>query len=632
MFLSITSRERFVMSSATATPVKTDPAAASKTANGDTIVRTESVEIPTEGQVTVSLSQVDTSTFPNYRQEVDEEEIHDLFKSIKEHGQLEDCAGSFNADGSQVCMWSGGRRFEAMQRIALEKLVREYNEANGKQSTDEGFIPLGGFGFESRLNREKILQAGGDWAVKYKAALDAAQIRFFVSPVEDETDALCKSIEANKHVKPSIKDTCNLIAKLIDSGKYNGKQIAKKLNLSEAAVTTHKKVAGFADYLRELFKEGADLSGLGLEKPEDIESERQTLLTAIGEWERRIAIAKENEKRGHLAIGKSVAQEFVDAVDNKKEPMHIRGVANLLKFVTQVGDNGKPTLNPTPQIPQFRPKLADARKVGKFVEPATTTTPATEGKADGTAPTTSATAPVSNAVDINTLSKEQQAEFDKAANAITGAAQVSQAGTATPATGPAQRPALSAEDQAKVAEVNAANDGGLVDGEVNDNAGLDDESLDDLMPTDAQLQAEADAAGDAGDGTPVGGATLPSAEKVVTDGQLRNKAADGAAVSPYSVKPPEKIEQLIKLVLDGGTQETATFIDQAGYIQSALWMAGNIGLEKPNKILRDYYVIFGEQANAYVQALEQTIKDKLGDAVLAELTQLKPKYERPNLA
>ena len=268
---------------------------------------TASIEIPLEGTYTANLMMVDAQVFPNYRKTLTEEHALQLFKEIKEHGQLTPCSGSWvktkvkklASDGkeveveeSRIGIWSGFCRFEVMQRIALEKLVKEYNAANGKESpSDEGYIVLGGFGFDSEKNRRKIWEAGGEWREKYEAALRSYPINFFTKPVENQADAALKGISANTMDKPPLRDLCEKIEALM-ADKASGitqKKIARALAMSEGAVSQHRTIYAVGAYMRDMFTKGS-MEELALKKPDEQQVMRDTLLTAVNEFERRISL------------------------------------------------------------------------------------------------------------------------------------------------------------------------------------------------------------------------------------------------------------------------------------------------------------------------------------------------------
>jgi transcriptional regulator with XRE-family HTH domain len=564
--------------------------------------------IPAEGQVTVSLLDVDDKRFPNYRKRADETHLNQLFKEIKEHGQLTPLGGTWNADGKTIGIWSGFCRLEVRRRIALEKVVKEYNEFNKKQAGDEGYIALGGLGFDSHKEREKIREAGGEWKEKYENALRAQQVEFKTTPVENDADAALKGISANTMDKPPLLDLCERIESLCQAEGITAKKVAKALGMSEPQLSHHRKISATPGYLRELFK--GDLASLGFAKKEDAEMERQVLVTAVDEFEKRLGSRKEDP----TAISFSHAREFANAVQNAKEPMPLAGVAKVLKFLTRMSDSGKPTGDATPDWDVFRAKLSDAKRIGKTDEVKDAAVPAAAAApAAGAAP--AATTPV--AVGVNTLSKEQQAEFDKAAAAASTPAPVSTGNTAatapvttTPTVG--ATPALSAEDQAKVAEIEAANAGG----------DITEESLDDLMgPSTEDLLAE--------DGTAA--PIVPGSEKDES-GKMRTKSTDAVVSDKYKMKAPERIEGLASRMLDNCADPRATMVDIAGYIQSAIWLYECVGMTAAIEACNELYVKYSEGANRYVASLEAAVKEARGEAVLVDLQQQKPKFERPKLS
>lgn len=581
-----------------------------------TIQQTQVVSIPAEGQVSVPLDQVDDTMFPNYRKNVDEDHINQLSKEIKEHGQLTPCGGSWSKDGSKIGIWSGFCRLEAMRRLATEKVVKEYNEAMGKKSGDDGYIPPGGLGFDNHKLREQIRQVGGEWAAKYEAALKAYKIDFKTIPVEDDVDAALKGISANTMDKPPLMDLCQRIDDLcnteINGAKVTAKRIAGALKMTEAQISHHRKIYATANYLRETLvgttEKPVDLTALGL-KPEEAEAERQSLATAIGEWERRLRLRKDNPQ----AISFSHAREFSNAVQNKQEPMTLAGIARLLRFLVSLSSTGKPSTDATPDWTVFNNRLRDFRKLGKAAEEPAPAAGATAAPA--------AAAPAAAAgVDTSTLSADQKAQFAAAGAAAAVATAPAQSAAQPPATTApvvAQCPALSAEDQAKMAEVNAAND-------------VPVNTLDDLVkPAETTDELLA--------GTPAAATTPPPAGQPAgpTDGQMKSKTVEGGPESVYKVKPPEKIESLANRMLDHldntDPEANATFIDQLGYLLSSVQLFGVIGMDDPVNILQEIYVNQSEAANSYIAKLEATVKECKGDEFLADVRKLRPQFTRPKL-
>lgn len=557
----------------------------------------DSKQIPLEGDYTVSLNKLDITKYKNYRLEAKEKHILELMGLLKEHGQLNSVLGAWQPDGT-IALVAGFCRYEAMERLALEKIIDEYNHAHGHPKPDnEGYIPVGSFGFDSRAKRLKVREAGGEWMKKYDAALASYQIKVTTTIIEDEADAALKNIASNAYEKPPLLDLCKQIETLMQKPGITAKKVAKALKLNETTVSLHRKINECPKFLRELFQK--DLSELA-KKPEEQQIVRDTLITAVSELERRLGLEAENPQ----SISYSHAREFAGAVMHK-EPMSLTGAAKALKDLVCMGDNGKVSDAGTPEYSVFMAKLREAKRIGK--EPAPAPAAATPPAATPT-------------VDLTTLSKEQLEQFDKAAAAVVpapaAAPPVSTGNQPAPAvpTVPASplptatptvvaQPALSPAELAKQAEIEAAN---------SEFVGTS---------TDALLDAEGDAA-------PIGETLATAADA----GQTNKKLTDAPVASKYKPKPPEKIENAANRMIDYASDtERATPIDQASYLLAAAQLFSMVGMDEAQMAANEAYVNFVEGLNKYLNLLETNVKEKSGEAVLKEIQVVRPQFVRPQL-
>jgi hypothetical protein len=572
-----------------------------------------SQEIPAEGTVTVTLAQIDVTRFKNYRKQATETHLMDLFGKIKEHKQLTPVIGAWLPNG-KIGLIAGFCRYEAMERLAMEKLVREYNQANGKEAGQEGYISLGGAGFNSRLEREKILLAGGEWKAKYEAALKGYNILVRTIVVDDDADAALKNVVENTYDKPPLADLCDRIEDLLTHPEITQKRVARALKMSEPAVSQHRKIHACPEFMRKKF--AGDLSELA-KKPEDQVVIRQQLLTAVAEFERRLSLDPENGQ----SISFSHAREFSGAIMHTKEEMTVAGIAKALKDLVVMQDNGTLSTHNTPEYGVFMAKLRDAKRLGKKGEEE----PAAAGAAAGATPTTPAAgtaAPVATH-DLSSLSQETAARFDKAGENLhpavsTGNQPAAPAATTAPTTPLAatqtpvvsKQPTLSPEDQARQAEIEASN--AAADSPASDR-------MDELTgpSTESLIAAE-------GVDTPVA---------APTDGQMKGKTTDAPVASKYRPKAPEKIEQAANRMLDYASDEQrATPIDQAGYLLASTQLFNAVGMEDAERAVNEAFVNFNEGLNKYLEALTNSVKEAKGEVVLKEIQALMPKFVRPSLA
>lgn len=565
----------------------------------DEIVRNEQVKVPVKGQFTVSLLQVNNKRYPNYRKTLREDHARELFISIKADGQLQGCGGSWNADASMIDLWGGFSRFEVMQRIALEKLVKEYNETMKLQSTDEGFIPLGGAGFGSQAIREKIREASPEWKAKYDAALASYKIKFDVEPVEDDNDAAMKGVGMNVYDKPPLSDLCAQVEALCSKEGITAGKVAKSLGTSDGMISHYRKINRLPSVMVKMFEDADYAKELGIADPVKQAAEKAVLLMAVGEFVKRLSL----EQTDPCSISFSHARELANSVENKKEPMTVAGVARILKILVRVNSVGNLSGNATPEWTDFRTQLNDARKVGKLdAEAATAATAA------------AAVPPAAPGVTLSTLSKDQQEAIDKAAANATAAATPATPTVVTPNAPPATP--LSAEEQAKQDALKAANVGDVAA------EGAEDINLDDMLPTDEALSK---LAGEGDEGIAPVAAPTPV-------GQLASKPKDAPENSRYKVKAPEKIERVARDVVNEACSgaENITVFDQSAFLFGAVQMFDCLGMDTESEACNESYANFTEQAVNYITALENFLKEsKESDAVKAPILAQRPVLINP---
>lgn len=569
----------------------------------------EEKKVPTKGQFTVSLLQVNNKRYPNYRKTLREEHARELMISIKADGQLQSCGGSWNADASMIDLWGGFSRYEVMQRIALEKLVKEYNESIKQQAGDPNYIPLGGAGFGSQAIREKIREVSPEWKAKYDAALASYKIKFDVEPVEDDNDAAMKAVATNIYDKPPLADLCAQVEALCSREGVTAGKVAKSLGTSDGMISHYRKINRLPSLMAKMFEEADYAKELGIADPVKKEAEKAILLMAVGEFVRRLSL----EQNDPCSISFSHARELANSVENKKEPMTVAGVARILKILVRVNTVGKLSGNATPEWDDFRTQLNDARKVGKLDA---------EAAAAAAAPAAPAAAP---AVNLSTLSKDQQDAIDKAAAVATAPAAAAAAPAATVVT-PNAPPAtpLSAEEQAKQDALKAANVGDVAAtpaaAGTTGTEEAEDVDLDSMMPTDEALNK---LAGEGDEGI------APVAAPV---GQLASKPKDAPENSRYKVKSPEKIERVARDFVDaaGSGAENITVFDQCAFLFGAVQMFDSLGMDAESETCNEAYANFAEHAVAYIGALEEFLKkSNESDAVKAPILAQRPVWVNP---
>lgn len=306
---------------------------------------------------------------------------------------------------------------------------------------------------------------------------------------------------------------------------------------------------------------------------------------------------------------------------NAKEPMTLAGIQKALFDLVGMQENGKLSDSyVTPDYGVYKSKLNEAKRIGKQAEtpvvPAadatgaaatTTTTPATDQGGATNAPVSNIPADVSAAFDKAGEHLEQKAPAPvSTGNQPATTAAPTEPKTPTVPTGQvsAQSPQLSPEEQAKMAEIEAAN------------APASDK-IDDLL------------AGE-GDGTPVGGAVLPTQD---ASGQMKSKTTDAPVPEKYkNRKTPEKVENMANKMLDYATDERVSTAGQIGYLLASAQLFNTVGMEDAEMIVNEQFVTLDEAFKKYIATLEATVIECKGEGVLNEIKATLPKFVRPQLA
>lgn len=305
-----------------------------------TIEVVETKKLDREGVYTVKLSQIDNTVYTNQRTERDPAKMLELFKSLKSGPQLNTVTCEWKEDGQRLNLVAGFGRIEAFQRIALEKLVKEWNAQHELSSTDDNFIRL-----DVPESRQKILAAGGEWEQKYNDALDSQMVNVTTIIVgEEKGDAELTNLAENViREDMSLMDLCRSVNELVNNGVKQS-NIARKLGKQESQVSQYKKLAEFPTYLRTRFRD---------ELPNLYKDEKKLLEVAdmaekaVVEYERRLKMPKE----ATAVISFSHARDFAGAVNNKKMPLPIGHTLTLLRQLIRMDESG--TLNPMSQVMDY---------------------------------------------------------------------------------------------------------------------------------------------------------------------------------------------------------------------------------------------------------------------------------------
>lgn len=570
---------------------------------------TEKKSLNREGVYTVKLSQIDNTVYVNQRTDRDPNKMMELFKSLKSGPQLNTVTCEWKADGQRLNLVAGFGRVEAFHRIALEKLVKEWNAEHQLASTDDNFLRL-----DLPEHRERILAAGGDWATKYQEALDSQPVNVTTIIVgEEKGEAELTNLAENVIREDlSLMDLCRAVQELVDNGVKQS-LIAKKLSKQESQVSQYKKLAEFPTYLRTRFRD--ELPTLYKDENKLVEV-AEMAEKALQEYERRLKMPKD----ATASISFSHARDFVGVVNKKNQQLPIGHTLNLLRILVRMDEAG--ILNPmSPALDYavFKDQInATVKKAQKFGD----SLPGEDvGEVSGQAPTAGDTTD-DNAVSISDLAAQQQQQ----AVAATAAATLEATPKLMEAVGNAMQ-GVQSEEAAKMPQ-------DLVDIQPGDV--LDDDVSGDGLDVDPGQLAD-DLIGDATDEEL---ATLEAEPGInlshkakSDDGMTRvttvERNAD-EAVSPYNVKEAHFINGYANNYLEHIQAAETPLTDIQPYLFAAGELKSVIGLEEEYADITAKFNNFNMKFNEYFAKLEETIDKFAGKelplTVVKSLKMLRPTH------
>lgn len=567
-----------------------------------TIVDT-SYGIEPVGDFRVNLGQCVTDHFYNYRKTVSEGHITNLMRSFgmnKKGEQLHNLNGTWIVrDGKpHVAIFSGSCRIEAMRRNALKKVVEDYNESIGaKEPTDEGFISLGGKGFESHFDRLKIRDASEEWKKRYDEALEAYEVNVKTQICKSNEEAQLLNIEVNRLVeKPSLWDDLREIDRLVKMGISNGR-IARAIGQSAPAISQHKKIWLMIPALRKKF--GEDFQGETAAEAEAV----------IAELVNRMGLKDTEDKCAKFSLVRELSEKICDKTGGWKGDLKAEPTLKLLKD-TVAWDANKPSNRPTVQLPVFRARLKDAiaESADKKPEP--------EAKPEGEAAAASAGKTDEQAVDA-AAQKQETADTSAAEEAAIDADNAAAVEEGTAAAAP------TAEEVAKVGD-EAETEADLSELEKVD----DSELMAELTGGDTTEAGEPEAEGEAKAEPKAEGE--PAAEKPV-DGAMKTGVVDAEVATKYKMLAESSIEQRAVECVEIANDSESNIVEKLASLYEARAYYEVLGLAKHSLEINKVASQLVESVHAYIEELRNVVRTKATDKDKAKLKAVKPKYVEPDL-
>lgn len=565
-------------------------------AKSQTVVK--EVVIPEEGQCRVSLFDIDPTVYENYRSTVPDSHINDLSRSLgmnKNGEQIHNISGVKTEDGLKIGLVAGFCRYEAMQRNALKKIVKEYNAEFAPDPNDEEHVKLGLVNTEdgtydlvnSRFERERIREKSEEWAEKYDEALKSYEVNVVVNKPKDEIESLLKNVEENEVRQDApLVDLCRVIDKLLSKG-VKGREIAKRTKISASKVSQVKKINELVPYFESEFEKKYG------EKGESPDAEHLSMLKdALAEYNKRIALPKGHEK----AIPLAHAREFSYVVLSKDEAISLSKAEKLLLKLVRF-EGGKPTNRGVMDWGIWQQAIKDAKvepEAPKAGESGEESGKVSSGQSDAKAKDGKEGESVDTLAEKQEGDKESRSKEDEEAEA--------------------ELKRQNEEDSDnEPAEVEDAEDTG-------EDADEDDSDLDeeDYTPDEdelSELEGESEDVDDVDDdlAPPVAG------EKRAT--------AKDAPEDRFRLKTAENIEAQAKRCIDDANAEDCHPVDRVAFLLSAVNLYEVIGLDAELEVVNEAYVEQVEAVMQYFDKMREVVGKKASKEEKAALKKLKPEFE-----
>lgn len=562
-------------------------------------VKTE-IDKSQEGVYEVSLFDINNGHFKNYRKNVSDDYIEDLRLSIKQRGLLQDVVGAWLDDdeNGSIGLIAGFCRFEAMQRIALWDLVKEYNKAHNLEGDDA--IPHAGHCFRTQQLREKIREAGDEWKEKYDDALKAYKIRVKTRPIKDNVDAaLDNMVENEVREDASLADKLSRIEDLINEG-VKAKRIATALRTNEPGISQCRKIVALPAALREKFGKTGDgeLDSTAVGEAYGLEGEAANekadqLLLAVDEFQRRLDLPKNHDS----CIKFSLARDLAAAVLHKKDPLSLRAAGDLLIELTRM-DGKNPTSKSTMDFSEFKKKLADAKK--KTNLPDEPEVEEGSGGAEGVTTEDVAADQVSSGKTDGSQEGDESIERQ-----------------------------IKDENDAAVESGDAAPIEPSLEGESEEGEEEEESPEDEEAALDAEIEADIAEAESQDDESSAPAATPPP------DGQISHTTKDAPEQS-FKVMAPFTIEQRAHTSLDDAFDDESadTYVDRSQLLLVSTTLLEVVGKDRPSGKVNKAYVEYTELVNELFDEALKVVDEKGTKAQKSKVAEIREKldgFERPSL-
>lgn len=601
----------------------------------------QEINAPKEGVVVATLFDVDPTWIENYRSEIGDDDLQQLYGSIEEAskkpmiGIKQTVLGTWNQGLTKILLVAGFCRYLCAYLYALRPLIKKYNEHFGYKNGDPGWLPYNGTD-TSKENRNArrspterwkairtIRDQGGEWAEQFDNALKSWKLQINLRDYGDPETAEAKALamidnvdENENRTDPSLWDKLSRIDSLVNAGA-KAKKIADVMGLTEGQVSAYRKISSVPDMLRERFS-SAEVEA-AFPDVKERQKEQGMIEVAIAEYLRRLREPKDSPE----TISVSHAKDFAFVINNKNKPINVKELSRLTRRLVALSEAGTPTTKATPDLTVFRSFIEQAIKATKLPDEPTAPqtgaemlaasveggggTTAKAGHGDGPTPEDLAIQQASEKAAVAAAATIKQQQADAASGDAAKEAELKAANATAP---PLVAPLTSVPP---IKELKAGDEAGLVSQEeLEDEIGFDEMVSGVAVPGDLAAAA----------------AQTKPADPT---GQTRTKTKD-ADLSKYTRIADEKVEHSANAYLkDSATEATATIVDIAGYLLAATEDFFMLGMQPQYNVCNKLHVEYSTKANDYLKNLEDFLEKKATAEEKELIRSLKPVYAPPSL-
>jgi hypothetical protein len=296
----------------------------------------------------LSLNDITNKVFANTRTDCSGDHVANIAGTIGDNLHNEQLtavnATLVEKDGkSLIAIYAGFTRFEAMQRLALEKLIEEWNAENKLTPNDSNYIePFPDYGYEAQKDREKILSAGSKWAEKYIAALTAYPIKVEIVPNLRDFQLFCKSFIENtaRENLPAWNIASNL-QELKERFKVSWKIIAEKTGFKQQTISQYNAIFAVPSHLKTMFDEDKEKLNL-------TDSDRKLVTICCDEFVRRSSLPVKDPCAVQLSHGRILGQALSQRDNNG---ITFKDAIALVSALCKVNKDG--TVNPKAEAANY---------------------------------------------------------------------------------------------------------------------------------------------------------------------------------------------------------------------------------------------------------------------------------------